>query len=76
MVRSDPMVIYVRNYTDEIVNDSVLSELAVFEENYALLCNTITDITDPLIKCFVEEKFLTAEEERRIATVTASSEKL
>jgi len=54
----------------------VLSELAVFEENYALLCNTITDVNDPLIKCFVEEKFLTTEEERQIAAVTGASEKL
>jgi len=37
-------------YTDEIVYDLVLSELAVFEENYALLYNTITDVNDPLIK--------------------------
>jgi len=63
-------------YTDEIVNDSELSELTEFEENYALLCNTITDVNDHLIKCFIEEKFLTTEEERQIATFNAASEKL
>jgi len=63
-------------YTDEIVNDLELSELTVFEENYALLCNIITDVNDPLIKCFIGEKFLTTEEERQIATVNAASEKL
>jgi len=63
-------------YTDENVNDSVLSELTVFEENYALLCNTITDVNDPLIKCFMEKKFLTTEEENEIAAVTGASDKL
>jgi len=63
-------------YTDEIVNDSILSDVTVFEENYVLLSNTITDVTEPLIKCFVEEKFLTTEEERQIADVTAASEEL
>jgi len=45
-------------------NGSIL--LVVFEEYYALLCNT-TNITDHLIKCFVEKKFFTAEEKESIA---------
>ena len=54
-------------YTDEVDNSPLLSELAVFKENYALLCNTITDIIDPLMKYFVEEKLIATEE-----TATAS----
>ena len=38
-------------------NGSTLSELAVFEENYALLCNTIIDVVDPLMKYCVGEKY-------------------
>ena len=52
------------------------SELALFEENYALLCNTITDVIDPLMKCFVEETLIATEEQKQIADITAASEKL
>ena len=55
---------------DAVENSSLLSELAVFEENYALLCNTITDIIDPLMKCFVEQEVITTEE------INAAPEKL
>ena len=57
-------------------NGPTLSELAVFEENYALLCNTITDVTDPLMKYCVEEKIFTSEEETQIIAYTAVAEKL
>ena len=57
-------------------NGSALSELAVFEESYALLCNIITDIIDPLMKCCVEEKVLTSEEKAHIVAHTAVAEKL
>ena len=57
-------------------NGSALSELAVFEESYALLCNTITDVIDPLMKCYVEEKVLTSEEKAHIVAHTAVAEKL
>ena len=57
-------------YTDEVDNSPLLSELTVFEENYALLCNTITDIIDPLMKYFVEQELIVAEE------TAAVSEKL
>ena len=49
-------------------NGSIL--LVVFEEYYALLCNT-TNITDHLIKCFVEKKLFTAEEKESIAILEA-----
>ena len=54
-------------------NGSTLSELAVFEENYALLCNTIVDVVDLLMKYCVEEKIL---EETQIVAYTAVAEKL
>ena len=57
-------------------NSSALSKLAVFEENYALLCNTIEDVIDPLMKCCVEEKVLTSEEKVHIVAHTAVAEKL
>ena len=55
---------------------STLSELAVFEENFALLCNTITDINLPLTEQFLKEKIITAEEERQVEAITAPPEKL
>ena len=54
----------------------VATELTVFEENYALLCNTITDIIGPLMKCFVEEKPFSDEPEKEISAITAAPEKL
>ena len=64
-------VILLCTYTDMADNDSILDELAVFEENYALLYNIITDIVDPLMKCFVEEKLLSIEEDAQISASTA-----
>ena len=57
-------------YTDEVDHGPLLSEPAVFEENYALLCNTITDIIDPLMKYFVEQELIATEE------INAAPEKL
>ena len=57
-------------------NSPAHSELAVFEGSYALLCNTITDIIDPLMKCCVEEKNFTAEEEKEIMVIPEALEKL
>ena len=51
----------------------MLHQLPVFEENYALLRITITDVIDPLVKCFVDGKYFTVEEENQIA---ATPEKL
>ena len=67
---------YAYMYTDVAGNGSALDELAVFEENYALLCNMIADIIDPLIKYCVKENLLTTEEETQIITCTAVIEKL
>ena len=50
--------------------------MAVFEENYALISNTVTDIIGPLMKCCVEEKIFTAEEEREISASIEESEQL
>ena len=47
---------------DQARNDSQLRESSLFEENYALLHVTITDIIDPLIQRFVEENIFTFEE--------------
>ena len=57
-------------YTDEVDHSPLLNELAVFEENYALLCNTITDIIDPLMKYFMEQELIATEE------INAAPEKL
>ena len=57
----------------EINEVSFPSELAVFEENYALLCNTIANINDLLISWFVKEKIFTTDEEQTIAIATAST---
>ena len=57
-------------------NGPTHSELAVFEENYALLRNIITDIINPLMKCCVEKNLFTGEEQREIAAITEASDKL
>ena len=60
-------------YTGEINEVSFPSELAVFEENYALLYNTIANINDLLINWFLEEKIFTINEEQTVAITTASA---
>ena len=54
----------------------VPSELTVFEENYALLCNTITDIVDPLMEFLLKEKMFADQIKKETVAVTASSEQL
>ena len=54
----------------------MLSELAVFEENYALLYSIITDVIGPLIKWFVDGKMFTAEEEKEITAINEAPERL
>ena len=61
---------------DSDSDDSTHSELAVFEESYALLYNTIVDVIDPLMKYCVEEKIFTSEEETQIIAYTVVAEKL
>ena len=55
--------------------DTELRELVVFETNYALLSNTITDVVDPLMKSFLEENLFTVEEEKEITNITLAQEK-
>ena len=58
-------------YTGHINEASFPSELAVFEENYALLCNSMANINDLLVNWFVEEKIFTIDEERTVTIATA-----
>ena len=48
----------------------------MFEENYGLLRITITDIIDPVVKCFMDRKHLTVDEEEQITAITTASEKI
>ena len=48
----------------------------MFEENYALLCNTVSDVIDPLMKYLVEENLCTNEETEEIVDINAATEKL
>ena len=59
-----------------MIDNATHSELTVFEESYALLCNTITDVIDFMMKCFMEEKIFTPEEEKEITPTTEALEKL
>ena len=68
-----PLSDFVTIYIDEMNTGLVAIELTVFEENYALLCNTVTDIIDPLIRFFVEEEPFS---EKEILAITAAPEKL
>ena len=53
-------------------SSSELNEIAVLKESYASLCDTITDINE-LLKYFVTEKIITAEQEEEIKTHTIRS---
>ena len=65
-------------YTDKIDDDSVLCKLAmaVLNESYALLRNTITDTIHPLMKCFVEENIFSVKEQNEIADISSASDKI
>ena len=56
-------------------SSSELNALAVFKENYALLCNTITDV-NKLLKYFVTEKIITTDEEEEIKTCTTKADRV
>ena len=60
---------YVFMYVDEDSSscEPELSIQTVIKENYALLCNTITDIVDPLMKYLAEEKTFTLKEEKQVS---------
>jgi len=59
----------------DIGNDSDSSEMKAFRENYAMLCNTMTDIDD-LLKYFVSEEIITINEEERIKNCSTKSDKV
>ena len=77
-VSSSNLIVNYYIATDVVNNGSTLSEpvLKVFEENFAMLCCTITDIYHPLMEHFIKEKVITAEEEKQVATINAPLEKL
>ena len=52
------------------------NELAAIKENFILLCNMITDVIDPLMKCFVESNILSAEEHSKILGITEATERI
>jgi len=54
---------------------AVLEEFTILQENYAVLCNTMTDIDD-LLKYFVTEKIITLNEEEEIKSSTTKSDKV
>ena len=54
---------------------SHLSEEKIFTENYAKLCNTLTDI-DNLLKFFVQEEIITDEQGLDIGSAVIPSEKV
>ena len=60
-------------YTDITENGC---ELAVFEENYALLSSVITDVIDPLMKWLVDGKVFTIEEDQEITAINEPPERL
>jgi len=51
-------------YVGSLIDDT---EVAVFRENYASLCNTITDINE-LLKYFVTENIISMDQEEVIKT--------
>ena len=61
-------------YTGNI-SDSYPKELTVFQQYYAILCNTVTDIDD-LLKYFVSEEIISISEEEEIKGFSVKSEKI
>ena len=51
-----------------------MSELKVFKDNYALLCDTLIDVSE-LLTYFVIEKIITKDQQKQINTLTINSEK-
>jgi len=54
-------------YIGSLINDTEVDELAVFRENYASLCNIITDVNE-LLKYFVTENIISMDQEEVIKT--------
>ena len=52
-----------------------MSELKVFKDNYALLCDTLIDVSE-LLTCFVTGKIITKDQQKEINTFTISSKKV
>ena len=57
-----------------ISNPESAIELTVFQENYAMLCNTITEIED-LLQYFKAENIITSGEEEDIKNIATNPEK-
>ena len=66
------LCIYAYMYTGSLIDDTEVDELAVFRENYASLCNTITDINQ-LLKYFVTENIINMGQEEEIKTSCATN---
>ena len=66
------MILFV--YTGDSTENG--RELAVFEENYALLFSLITDVIDPLMKWLVDGEIFTVEEEKESIAVNEAPERL
>ena len=60
---------------DIIPSASEPNELTIFKENYASLCNTITDINE-LLKYFVAEKIITMNQQEEITACITRSERV
>ena len=59
---------------DVVSNPESTIELAVFQENYAMLCNTITEIKD-ILQYFKIENIITTDEEEEIKNIATNPEK-
>ena len=57
-----------------VSNPESVIELAVFQENYAMLCNTIAEIKD-LLQYFKIENIITSDEEEEIKNIVPNPEK-
>ena len=55
-------------------NSSEFNELGVLKENYASLCNTMTDVHE-LLKYFVEEKIITLDQQEEIKSCVTRTER-
>ena len=59
---------------DVVSNPESTIELAVFQETYAMLCNTITEIND-ILQYFKIENIITTDEEEEIKNIATNPEK-
>ena len=68
------IILHYAFVTGDVSNPESTIELTVFQETYAMLCNTITEIKD-ILQYFKIENIITTDEEEEIKNIATNPEK-